>query len=395
MTANVAGASAFERPTTGDFASVEVDGQQLCWSPWAPPLLLNERAAAIRDALDGSELVETAEMLAEIERRPIPAVLGELRSVVRSLLRHGVLRESVSWPRPTHAALRRPITPCDIERYQLDHASLFDLELGSRRITVSVAGSLADELREALPLPVLEATEPLSDAAHEFAIVPAATSRDFHLLYGRGVRVYQRSLDPAVVIRSMVLHLWSMQWTDRHASELVWLDAHCLVRDGRAVLVPGPLRYLWPNMATRLTRAGYRQVESVQIGLDPGTGLVVTPPSPPDEYLEALGRLGVERPLPHPSEQLHVAWFHDMVRPEELEALQTSGNDACRLPLALLTYRLSLLAYRGAAGASPEVDVDLARAHDILVAIAALARQPELVASVHGDHKALVSALCS
>lgn len=395
MTTNVAGGLVLDRPTAGDFVSIDVDDHQLCWNPWAPPLLLNGRAAAIRDALDGSDLADTARLLAEIERRPAQEVLAELGSVVRSLALHGMLAESPEWARPTPAVLRRPITVCDEVRYQLGDATMFDLDLGSRRITISVAGGAVDRLRAALPIPSLAATEPLSDAPYEFAIVPAENDNDFHLLYGRGGRVYQRSLDSADITRSLISHLWSLQLADQQATDLVWLDAHGLVRDDAVILLPGPIRHLWPSMATRLTRAGYRQIESVQIGLDPATGQVVTPPPPPQPFLDALRALGIEPKAPIPSSRLTVAALHDMVPPDELEAIRASGHDTARLPLPLLTYRLALLAHRGASDTAPSPEIDPPRAQAILDATAALARQPQFTGTIHDDPRALLAALCS
>jgi hypothetical protein len=402
-------------------AGVEVDGHHLRWCPWAPPVLLDARAEAIRQALDGSPLTDLVDALAEVEQRPVHQVRSELDQVVRQLGRHGLLEESPPWSWWSPAALHRPLTACDAEAWNLDRSDVFDLEIAGRRVTVAIDDPVvADGLRDSGRYRVHEPPADLGTAPVELVLATSDQPGGVHRLLGRAGRTFARSTDRAVVVRSLVTHLAALEWAIAPGAHpapeptaapssapsprplpLVWFDAVALVLPrGGVSLLAGRARYDWARLARPLAAAGINALPGPAVAVDPATRTVVRPPSPDPELVALAHRCGAP-PGPGPGAgpgagqltDLRVTRLDHVANDVDRAQLQAQGHDPVALGPALAAHRLALLAHPAALDRFASSPPDPDQAHHVLTTVGAVATAPGVASRVHVRTADLVASL--
>ena len=126
---------------------------------------------------------------------------------------------------------------------------------------------VAEHLRRALAPLVID--DP--NAPRNFSVLFRTDPKRAHLLYWGGC-VAARSFDPDRILRSLCDHLGA------HLPPppgLVWVASLAYVRDGRAVLVPDPLKDDLRIIDRQLRAEGYVAVDSPRSLVDPATGELV------------------------------------------------------------------------------------------------------------------------
>ena len=386
-----------------------VEGQHLHWQPWAPPVLLDPRSEAIRQALDGAPLADLIDALAEVEQRPTDHVRSELTRVVRDLDRHGLLEGSPAWRWWSPAALNRPLTACDAEAWNLDRADVFDLEVAGRRITVVVDdATVAEALRSWDGHQVLDAPTDLGTASVEVILATADRPGGVHRLFGRAGRTMARSTDRSEIIQAMVDHLAALEWLHAGSGpgapgghdEPVWFDATALVLPGDGVaLVAGRARYAWARLARPLAAAGIVPVPGPAVAVEPHTRRIIPPPRPGPDLAELARRCGTVPTRQGPPTRtpddtdLTVTRIDHIASTHELTTIRRHGHDPDRLDPAMAAHRLALLAHLGALDHHPHRPPDLSEADTILDAVARLATAPPVRSRIHDATAALVTSL--
>ena len=382
-------------------------GQDLLWNPWAPPVLLDPRAVAILDALDGSPLDELVQALAEVEQRSEHTVEAELTAVVRQLRWHGLLVDSPPWAQWSPAALNRPVTECDRLAWRLDEAEVLHLTIADRPITISIADpALADYVRSLALHPAAPAPDDLSRAAIELTVTPSVRDRGVHQLFGRAGRTYCRSTDYDEIVTSFFDHLAALEWMYSRP-DLVWLDAFALRVPGGVAIVAGPARYEWARMARQLRAAQISVVEAPMVAIDPSTLRCVLPP--PNEritemarrYVETLTpagpdqaptRAGREMPLLDDPQQLDVVRVDHISAEPEVAQLIEAGHDPASLSGPVASHRLALLAHIAAHDIHRD-GLTTAQVTEILETVVTVATASEVTSRVHHHASHLVDSL--
>ena len=166
--------------------------------------------------------------------------------------------------------------------------------LGSVRAGIAAnIASTAEALRDALSSLVVD--DP--SAPRNFSVLFSNDRSRAHLLFWGGC-VVARSFDPLRIVTSLLDHLGA------HLPPppgLVWIASLAYVHDGRAVLVPSPLKDDLRIIDRQLRQAGYVAVDSPRALVDLTTGELVVADligADPDGVARAVA--GVVRRRPEP-----------------------------------------------------------------------------------------------
>jgi hypothetical protein len=235
---------------------------------WSPPLHLNATAVLVAAALDGTSAVsDIASGL--LPMLPPGAVdLADLALYVHRLAEafdaYGLLAGSAGYSQPRHHALAvYPPTVCARRLYRLDESRKFLVDVGYRRIVVSVAGDeLGHELADVLGDYLVDEPVDLSTVPLEMALVPAERSEHaigvgFHHLYGPDNRTLVRSTDLGEVVSSALSYIGNELAVAQDGGS-VWFRGTVLEhRNGGAFVVSPGLFRIWKTTRRSVEAAGY------------------------------------------------------------------------------------------------------------------------------------------
>lgn len=168
-------------------------------------------------------------------------------------------------------------TPCLDKLSALDWAATSTFHLGRWAIGVRSSSAALDEaLRAALADHVIDT---VGDVPPNVSIrLPddpgTGPARSLNLLHWTHADVV-RSRGPHRVLEGL-LHILFFRGQEP-PTDALHVTALALEKDGRALIVPGQLRYELPTLAHRLRRLGIRVVDTPQVRIDLATGELVVP----------------------------------------------------------------------------------------------------------------------